>query len=100
MKSFGEFLGKRERENRDHLRLLAKILETAGFRVAEHLDNRKEPYFYIHKPGLAESLSFGGVRVYTRGQDIICYRSQNKEQTEPFGSTYELDIKGMFKDMV
>lgn len=104
MRNFSAFVNQIDRSNKEHLYILYKILETAGFRVSNHLDNDKEPYIYVHKPinadPLLESLSFGGVRIYTRGKDIICYRPQNKSTTEPFGNTLELDIKGMFKDLV
>lgn len=104
MKSFSDFLGKRDRDNKEHLGILGKILEKAGFQVATFLDDRKEPHVFVHKPdaidSILESLSFEGVRIYARGKDIICYRPQNKESTEPFGNAYMLDVKGMFKDIL
>lgn len=104
MRSFSSFLTRKDRENKEHLLTLFHILEKAGFQVNNHLDDIKEPYLFIRKPvdvdPILEQLSFGGVRIYTRGNDIICYRSQNKEHTEPFGTTYQLDISGMFKDLV
>lgn len=104
MKSFHSFVGHKEMENKEHLHVLRQILEKAGFQVSNHLDDPKEPYVYVKKPinadPILESLSFGGVRLYTRGRDLICYRAQNKEATEPFGTAYSLDIKSMFKDMI
>lgn len=104
MKSFSSFLNKKDRENKEHLHTLFRILEKAGFQVDDHLDDTKEPYIYVRKPSgidpVIEHLSFGGVRIYTRGKDIVCYRPQNKHSTEPFGTTYQLDIEGMFKDLV
>lgn len=104
MRTFTSFLDKKTRENKEHLHILMTILEKAGFQVSDHLDDEKEAYIYIHKPidvdPIVEDLSFGGLRIYTRGKDILCYRPQNKVATEPFGTTYELDVKGMFKDLV
>lgn len=104
MRSFNAFLSRKERENKEHLHILEQILKKAGFPVSNYLDDNREPYIYVHKPvdadPILEGLSFGGIRLYTRGREIICYRSQNKEQTEPFGNTYLLDVKGMFKDLV
>lgn len=104
MKSFKGFLTIKEQKNKEHLHLLQKILEKAGFQVENHLDDGKEPYIYIRKPvkvdSIIEQLSFGGVRLYTRGRDIICYRAQNKAETEPFGTSYQLDVEGMFKDLI
>ncbi len=100
MKSFGTFLNLKDRENKKNLSILRDIFEKSGFGVTDFLSDRKEPYIYIHKPQIAESLSFGGVRIYTRGKDIICYRVQNKEYTQPFGSAYHLDVTGMFRSMI
>lgn len=104
MKRFSSFVTTKDRENKENLHVLQQVLEKAGFQVSNNLDNPKEPYIYVHKPtdvdSVLESLSFGGVRLYTRGTDIICYRAQNKEKTEPFGESRILDIKGMFKDLI
>jgi hypothetical protein len=104
VRTFSSFLTSKERENKEHLNVIQKLLERAGFQVTNKLDDDKEPYVYIHKPvdadPILEGLSFGGARLYTRGSDLICYRSQNKSNTEPFGTTYFLDVKGMFKDLV
>ncbi len=104
MRKFSSFIVKKDRENKEHLHTLQSILEKAGFQVANHLDDQKEPYLYIYKPvdidPIMEQLSFGGVRLYTRGKDLVCYRAQNKEKTEPFGEAQELDVKTMFKDLV
>lgn len=95
---------KKDRENKEHLHILKSVLDKAGFQVSNHLDDPKEPYLYIYKPvdidPVMENLSFGGLRVYTRGKDTICYRAQNKEKTEPFGEAQQLDVKTMFKDLV
>ena len=100
MRTFGEFLSKRDRDNREHLRILGHILEKAEFKVKPHLDN-KEPYLYIAKPDIdrMDDIQFGGVRVYCRGKDIICFRSQMDPEAEPFGESYHLDISGMYKDL-
>jgi len=104
MKSFSSFLVKKDRVNKENLHVLKNILDKAGFQVANHLDDHKEPYLYVYKPididPVMEQLSFGGVRLYTRGRDLVCYRAQNKEKTEPFGEAQQLDIKEMFKDLV
>jgi hypothetical protein len=104
MRSFSSFLTRKDRQNKEHLLTLFHVFKKAGFQIDNHLDDIKEPYLFIRKPvsidPILEQLSFGGIRIYTRGSDIVCYRSQNKEQTEPFGTTYQLDISGMFKDLV
>ncbi len=104
MKRFSAFLERKDRQNKDNLRLLGKILEKAGFGVKDNLKHHEDPYIYIEKPigadPIIESLEFGGIRIYTRGKDIISFRPQNKEQAEPFGTAYLLDVKGMFKDLI
>jgi len=91
-------MDKKEREHKEHLHILLQILQKAGFKVGNHLDNDKEPYIFVRKP--VEKLSFDGVRIYIRGKDIVCYRPQNKEHTEPFGTSNQLDLEGMFKDLI
>ena len=103
MKTFNSFLTKKDRENKDHLYVLGYVLEKAGFKITNKL-NDEEPYIYVHKPSsfdpLIEQLSFGGVRIYTRGKDTVCYRSQNKVETEPFGTARQLNVNEMFKDLI
>lgn len=104
MRNFHTFMDSKQRETKEHLHILRQILGKAGFQVSNFLDDTREPYIFVHKPvsvsPIIEGLSFGGVRVYSRGKDIICYRSQNKEHTEPFGGTYHLDVTGIFKDLI
>jgi hypothetical protein len=103
MKSFSEFLGRKDRQVKERLQVLGKIFTNAGFRASNHTDDN-DPYIFVWKPteadAILESLSFEGVRIYIRGKDNICYRVANKETTEPFGNTYALDVKGMFHDML
>jgi len=104
MKRFSAFLERKDRENKDHLRTLGRLLSRAGFDVKDHLDHHEDPYLYIQKPisnnPIIESLEFGGIRLYTRGKDIISFRPQNREVAEPFGAAYLLDIQGMYKDLM
>lgn len=104
MKRFSAFLERKERENKDRLRTLGKVLEKAGFVVKDRLNHHEDPYLYIEKPldhdPIIEVLDFGGIRLYTRGKDIVAFRPQNKEAAEPFGAAYLLDVKGMYKDLM
>lgn len=101
MRTFGDFLSKCDRENREHLRILGHILDKAEYKVKPHLDNQ-EPFLFVHKPDIdrMDDIQFGGIRIYCRGKDIICFRTQMDEEAEPFGESYHLDIGGMYKDMV
>ncbi len=104
MRRFSAFLERKDRDNKHNLRVLGRVLERAGFQVKDHLNHHQDPYLYIEKPigydPLIESLTFGGIRIYTRGTDIISFRPQNREAAEPFGLAYLLDIKGMYKDLI
>lgn len=95
---------RKDRENRSHLRTLSKTLAMAGFSVKDHSDHHGDPYIFVSKPvdgdPLMENLSFGGIRIYTRGKDVMSFRPQNKETAEPFGPAYLLDIEGMYKDLI
>lgn len=104
MNEFGSFLKKRERDNKEKLKLLGLILKKAGFKVHPHLDDDKDPYLFIVRPeGLGEyvdDLSFDGIRIFMRGKDIVCFRAQMKEDALPFGETYLIDISGMYRDLM
>jgi hypothetical protein len=101
---FGSFLKKRERDNKEKLKLLGLILKKAGFDVHPHLDVYKDPHLFIAKPeGLGEyvdDLSFDGIRIFMRGKDIVCFRSQMKNNAMPFGETYLVDVSGMYRDLM
>lgn len=103
MKKFSAYIDRKERENKNNLRTLSKILERSGFSVKNKLDHFKEPYLYIEKPinnnPIIESLTFGGIRIYNRGSNI-CYRPQNNIDVEPYGKAYLLDIEGMYKGLL
>jgi hypothetical protein len=104
MKRFSAFLERKDRDNKHHLYTIGKILSRAGFTVHDHLDHHEDSYLYVEKPldnnPIIETLEFGGIRLYTRGADIISFRPQNKETAEPFGNAYLLDVSGMFKDLM
>ncbi len=104
MKRFSAFLDRKDRDSKHHLRLLGQLLEKVGFEVKNKLNHHEDPYLYVEKPinhdPIIESLDFGGIRLYSRGKDIIAFRPQNKEEAEPFGTAYLLDVKGMFKDLM
>lgn len=104
MRSFGSFLDDKNRQHKEQLTLLKHILERAGFQVADHVSDPKESYLYVFKPQdvepLLEDLSFDGIRIYLRGKDMVCFRVQNKETAEPYGETYSLDIKNLFKQLL
>lgn len=103
MRNFSTFLATKDREDREHLRILNHIFEKAGFQVANHIDDQKEAYIFVRKPAdvepILETLSFEGIRIFTRGKEL-CFRAQNKENVEPWGSAYSLNIREMFKDLV
>ena len=103
MATFGSFVDQKTRENKDHLKILLDILNKAGFKATSHLKESKEPYIYVFNPkteNVSNDLSFGGIRIYTIAKDLICYRVQNKETTEPYGTAYLIDVKGMFKSLI
>jgi len=101
---FSAFLDRKDRLNKDHLRTLGKVLKRAGFVVKDMLHHHQDPYLYIKKPidhdPIIETLEFGGVRLYARGNDLISFRPQNNEAAEPYGTAYLLDVKGMYKDLI
>lgn len=104
MRNFNNFLNRKQRLNKHHLKILGEVLGRCGFIVRNHLNHHEDPYIYVEKPveydRILEDLEFGGIRIYTRGTNIISFRPQNKENVEPFGTAYLLDVKGMYKDLM
>lgn len=96
MQTFLEFLDIKEREALKHLKIIKQILEDAGFKTKTFL-KEEDPYIYVQNTN--NDGDFGGVRVYEIG-DLIAYRVQNESKTEPYGKSYQLDIEGMFKDLL
>ena len=96
MKSFSEFVSKKEREHRRQLKLIGQVLETNGLKVSSHVDE-DEPFVFVFNN--SEKLSFDGVRIYSIG-DSIAYRVQKEEETHPYGKAYLMDIEEMYNDLV
>tara|TARA_Y100000034_G_scaffold124248_1_gene172143 strand:- start:5680 stop:6186 length:507 start_codon:yes stop_codon:yes gene_type:complete len=97
MKSFNDFMDKKDRKTKRQLNILKTIFSKGGFQVADHLQE-KEPYVFVRKIQ-DNQLSFDGVRIYAIG-DGLAYRVQKEEKTHPYGKAYMLDISGMFDDMI
>ena len=95
---FNEFINHRQREDREHLALLARVLKSGNdkFEIKTFFDD-DDPYIYIKSP--YETFSFEGIRVYPRG-DTFAYKVQNEEDTHPYGKAYSLDLERMFSDFM
>ena len=98
MKTFLEFVERKERESLKHLKLMAKMLKNE-FAIEEFLQNNKEPYIFVKVPSQFKSLSFKGVRIYEIG-DCMAYRIQQESDTEPYGKAYAIKIDEMFNDFM
>jgi hypothetical protein len=94
MKCFLEFVDRKQREAKKHLKLIEKVLRQSKLHVYSHLEN-DEPYLFVKANN--KKLSFEGIRVYHIG-DGIAYRVQKLEKTEPYGKAYSLDVEKMFND--
>lgn len=97
MKLFLEFLHRKERESRKHLKIVSKALKEAKFKVHEHLKDDEDPYIFVY--GEDPNLSFEGIRIYSIG-DSLAYRAQKEKETEPFGKAYPLNLEDMFSDVM
>lgn len=94
---FLEFLTRKQREGKKHLKLIERLLRKGGMQVYPHLEDEEEPYVFVKAP--SDKLSFDGVRIYEIGE-MIAYRIQKEERTHPFGKAYMLDIEDMFNDFM
>jgi lipoate-protein ligase A len=97
MKTFVEFVNKKEREAKRHLKIIKKLLESQGMKVTDHLDDSDEPYIFMFNP--QQNVTFDGIRIYQIGTQIA-FRIQKEETTQPFGKAYPLDIEEMFNDLM
>jgi hypothetical protein len=95
-RTFLEFVDKKEREGKKHLKIIKKLLESQGIKVAAHLDE-EDPYIFMWNPN--QNVTFDGIRIYKIGEQIA-YRIQKEENTQPFGKAYPLDIEDMFNDLM
>lgn len=97
MRTFYEFIDKRTRQDRKHLRIIKKMLESHGIQVKSFLDEQDDPYIFAVAPN--RSLSFDGIRIYKIGGNVA-YRIQREEKTHPYGKAYPLKIEDMFEDFM
>ena len=96
MQTFLEYVDKKQREAKRHLKIVAKLLESTGLKVKSHLSDEDEPYIFVHA---GKKLSFEGVRIYKIGAQMA-FRVQKDEKTHPYGKSYPLDLEDMFKDYI
>ena len=96
MECFLEFVDRKQREARRHLRIIEAMLKKSGLNVKGHLDD-DEPYVFLKTTN--NKLSFEGVRIYQVGS-IVAYRCQQEEKTEPYGKAYMLNLEEMFNDFM
>lgn len=92
--TFIEFVDKKQREAKEQLQIVRKILEQNKFQVKDFTED-SEPYIYVVNPG--GGLSFDGIRVYKIG-NTLAYRVQREDRTHPYGKAYNLDLQEMFTD--
>lgn len=96
MELFLEFLDRKQREGKRHLKIIREVLRKAGKKVASYL-NEEDPYIFVYND--KSNTSFEGIRIYEIG-NIVAYRIQKREQTHPYGKAYKLDMEGMFNDFM
>lgn len=97
METFVEFVDKKEREAKQHLKIVKKLLESQGMKVSDHL-KADDPYLFLFNP-TENNVSFEGIRIYKIGS-TLAFRIQKEEETHPFGRAYPLDIEEMFNDLL
>ncbi len=96
MDTFLEFVDKKTRDAKKHLKIMKKMLEGSGLYVKNYT-SEDDPYIYVVAP--SKSLSFDGIRVYQIGNGIA-YRVQREDKTHPYGKAYLLDLEDMFADFM
>lgn len=98
-RNFGEYLGKKHRDDMRKLELLAGIMGVEGIKnqLMINGDHEVDPYIYILNN--KKDTSFEGVRVYIIGSHVA-FRSQRQPESQPFGTAYLLDVEDFFYDLL
>lgn len=96
MKHFFEFVDRKERESRKHLKLVEKALSGAGLSVKSFTD-QDDSYIFVNSTN--PNVPFGGIRIYEIGNSLA-FRIQKEKDTEPYGKAYVLDLEDMFNDFM
>lgn len=92
---FLEFVDRKQRESKKHLKLIEQLLRKNNIEVYSHIEKDDEPYIFVKSPD--KNLSFEGIRIYEVG-NMIAYRVQKQEKTHPYGKSYLLGVEDMFND--
>jgi hypothetical protein len=96
MYCFLEFVDRKERESRRHLKITLKALKESGLHTYDHIDH-EDSYIFVKSSN--KNLPFEGIRIYEIGNSLA-YRVQKEKDTEPFGKAYELNLEEMFNDLM
>lgn len=96
MHNFFEFVDKRQRDAKKHLKLVEKMLKKNGLDVKSFLEE-EEPYLFVKTTN--EGLSFEGIRIYEIA-NTMAYRVQKEPKTHPYGMAYSLNLEEMFNDFM
>jgi len=96
IRSFKDYLDKKQRDAITQLEVIQRILEKNGLRVKDFLkeEGTEDPYIFCYNP---QPTQFKGVRVYKIGNNLA-FRVQNEDKTQPYGTAYPVDIESMFAD--
>jgi len=94
MEMFLEFIDRKQREARRHLKIVEQLLKKGGLSVKAHIDD-EDPYVFLKATN--PKLSFDGIRIYEVGE-MVAYRVVKEEKTEPYGKAYQLNLEEMFND--
>ena len=97
IRKFNDYVDRRSREAKEHLKIVKAVLEKHGMEVASHLD-AEDPYLFV-KDG-DRHCSFDGVRLYVSEADTMAFRVQKEADTHPYGKAYALDVEGMYLDLI
>ena len=95
-KLFLEFVDRKQREAKKHLKLIEQLFRKNGMEVYGHIEKEDDPYIFVKSP---KKLSFDGIRIFEIG-NMVAYRVQKQEKTQPYGKSYMLGVEDMFNDFL
>ena len=97
MQNFHEFVIKKQRDAKKHLKIIKTVAEKGGFKVEDFTSVHEDPYIFVYAP--SRDLSFDGIRIYQIAGEIA-YRTQRESKTHPYGRAYQLPVQEIYEDLL
>lgn len=96
MKTFDNYISTQQKKSIEKLHLVGQILKMGELKVKEFFNDKYDPYLYVLSNA---DTQFEGIRVYPI-ENVIAFRVQNMEDTQPYGKAVEINVEEMLEDNI